>query len=125
MTKVLVMLHKRPDQSWEEFQRYWRETHGPIAQRIPGLRKYVQNHAGDRGSVPYAVAELYFDSPDALREAVASPEGQATLGDLGNFVDGERTGMTVVDEVRIAYTPRRVVQGRAPRLTLAAARTAR
>jgi len=95
------MLHKQPDQSWEEFQRYWRETHGPIVQRIPGLRKYVQNHASDRGGVPYAVAELYFDGPDALQEALASPEGQAALGDLGNFVDGERTGMVVVDEVRI------------------------
>ena len=101
MTKVLVMLHKQDGQSWEEFQRYWKETHGPVAQRIPGLRKYVQNHATDRGNVPYAVAELYFDSPEALQAAVASPEGQATLADLGNFIDGELTGMTVVDEVRI------------------------
>jgi uncharacterized protein (TIGR02118 family) len=101
VTKVLVMLHKRTDQSWDEFQRYWRETHGPIAARIPGLRSYVQNHANDRGNVPYAVAELYFDSPEALQEALATPAGQAALGDLGNFVDGERTGMTVVEEARI------------------------
>jgi len=101
MTKVLVMLHKQDGQSWDEFQRYWREEHGPIAARIPGLRKYIQNHATDRGNVPYAVAELYFDSPEALQAALASPEGKAALGDLGNFVDGERTGMAVVDEVRI------------------------
>jgi uncharacterized protein (TIGR02118 family) len=99
--KVLVMLHKQADQSWDEFQRYWRETHGPIAQRVPGLRKYVQNHATDRGTVPYAVAELYFDTPEALQEALATPEGQATLGDLANFVDGEKTGMVVVEEVHI------------------------
>ena len=48
MTKVLVMLHKQADQSWDEFQRYWQETHGPIAARKPGLRSYVQNHATDR-----------------------------------------------------------------------------
>ena len=101
MTKVLVMLHKRADQSWDEFQFYWRETHGSIAARIPGLRKYVQNHAADRGNVPYAVAELYFDSPEAMQEALATPEGQAALGDLGNFVDGEKTGMAVVEEVHI------------------------
>lgn len=101
MTKVLVMLHKPTDQSWDEFQRYWRETHGPIAKRIPGLRKYVQNHATDRGNVSYAVAELYFDSPEALQEALATPEGQAALGDLGNFVAGEMTGMAVVEEVHI------------------------
>lgn len=101
MTKVLVMLHKQDDQSWDEFQRYWREEHGPIAARIPGLRKYIQNHATDRGNVPYAVAELYFDSPEALQAALATAEGQAALGDLGNFVDGERTGMVVVEEAHI------------------------
>jgi uncharacterized protein (TIGR02118 family) len=101
MTKVLVMLHKQDGQSWDDFQRYWQEEHGPIAARIPGLRRYIQNHATDRGNVPYAVAELYFDSPEALQAAVASPEGQAALADLGNFVDGEKTGMAVVDEVRI------------------------
>jgi uncharacterized protein (TIGR02118 family) len=101
VTKVLVMLHKQADQSWDEFQRYWRDTHGSIAARIPGLRKYIQNHATDRGNVPYAVAELYFDSPEALQAALATPEGQAALGDLGNFVDGEKTGMAVVEEVRI------------------------
>jgi uncharacterized protein (TIGR02118 family) len=101
MTKVLVMLHKQDGQSWDDFQHYWQEEHGPIAARIPGLRRYIQNHATDRGNVPYAVAELYFDSPEALQEALATPEGQAAIGDLGNFVDGEKTGMTVVDEVRI------------------------
>ena len=39
--------------------------------------------------------------PEVLQEALATPEGQAALGDLGNFVDGERTGMAVVEEVRI------------------------
>jgi uncharacterized protein (TIGR02118 family) len=48
VTKVLVMLHKQAGQSWDEFQRYWQETHGPIAARMPGLRSYVQNHATDR-----------------------------------------------------------------------------
>jgi uncharacterized protein (TIGR02118 family) len=98
MTKVLVMLHKQDGQSWDDFQRYWQEEHGPIAARIPGLRRYIQNHATDRG---YAVAELSFDSPEALQEALATPEGQAAIEDLGNFVDGEKTGMAVVDEVRI------------------------
>lgn len=101
MTKALVMLHKRADQSWDEFQRYWRETHGPMVQQIPGVRRYVQNHATDRGAVPYAVAELSFDSPEALQAGLATPEGQAALGDLGNFVDGERTEMVIVEEVRI------------------------
>jgi hypothetical protein len=28
----------------EEFSQYWREVHGPIGRRIPGLRRLVQSH---------------------------------------------------------------------------------
>lgn len=25
--------------------RYWRETHGPIVAKVPGVQRYVQQHA--------------------------------------------------------------------------------
>jgi hypothetical protein len=31
MTKVLILFRKRADLTMDEFQRYWNETHGPIA----------------------------------------------------------------------------------------------
>lgn len=99
MTKVLVLLHKRGDLSWEEFQRYWREQPRPIAVRLPGLKKYEENVAPQVGGLPYAVAELYFEDQDAFQAALASPEGQAALADLANFVDLDKTGMTVVSEI--------------------------
>lgn len=98
MTKVLVMLYKRSDLSWDEFQRYWREIHGPLAVQLPGLRRYVENHSPEPGNPPYGVAELYFDRSDDFLAAIASPEGKAALADLSNFVDLERTGMTIVSE---------------------------
>jgi uncharacterized protein (TIGR02118 family) len=99
MTKVLVLLHKRADLGWDEFLRYWRETHRPLALRLPGLRGYVENHAPEVGHLPYGVAELRFDDPGAFQAALASPEGRAALADLANFVDLDKTGMTVVAEV--------------------------
>lgn len=99
MTKVLVLLHKRDDLSWDDFQTYWREHHRPIAVRLPGLKKYEENVAAQVGALPYAVAELYFDSPAAFQAALAAPEGQAALADLANFVALDKTGMTVVSEV--------------------------
>ncbi|HMI11317.1 MAG TPA: EthD family reductase [Bradyrhizobium sp.] len=36
----------------------------------------------------HLVAKLYFDSPDAINVALASPRGQAAAGDLANFADG-------------------------------------
>ena len=105
MTKVIVMLYKRPDLSWDEFRRYWREVHGPLAVRLPGLRRYVENHSSEPGNPPYGVAELYFDAADDFLAAIASPEGKAALADLSNFVDLEQTGMTVVSEALTVVPP--------------------
>ncbi len=96
MTKVLVMLYKRPDLSWDEFRRYWREVHGPLAVRLPGLRRYIENHSPEPGNPPCGVAELYFDRSDDFPAAIASPVGKAAPADQSNCVDLERTGMTVV-----------------------------
>ena len=44
MVKLIYCITRKPELSVEEFQRYWRETHAPIAARIPGVRRYVQCH---------------------------------------------------------------------------------
>ena len=105
MTKVIYVVHKRPDMDRDEFRRYWRDVHGPLAAKMPGLRKYVQNYP-----LPYAaygdppcdgIAELWFDSAEALRVAFASPEGAATMADVPNFLDADRIGEMVVEEVSV------------------------
>ena len=45
MIQEIVLLRRRPGMGRDEFRRYWRETHGPLAAKLPGLRKYVQAHA--------------------------------------------------------------------------------
>ena len=83
MVKLIYCISKKPDLSVEEFQRYWRDTHGPIAGRIPGLRRYVQSHvvpelyARDTPPAFDGAAELWFEDLDALRAAMKSPELQA------------------------------------------------
>ena len=104
MTKVLVLLHKRDDLTWDAFGRYWREVHRPLALALPGLRQYVENHGPEAGALPYGIAELYFDSPASFQAALSSPQGEAALADLANFVDIERTGMTVVSEA-LTWSP--------------------
>ena len=105
MTKAVFVLHKRPGMDLGEFRRYWRDVHGPLAARIPGIRKYVQNYAVPdpaSGDLPCdGIAEVWFDSPEALQAGMASPEGVATTADIPNFLDPDRVGMMVVDEVHI------------------------
>jgi uncharacterized protein (TIGR02118 family) len=104
MVKLIYCITRKPGMEVEEFQRYWRETHGPIAGAIPGLRRYVQCH-----TVPelYAretppgfdgAAELWFDDLDAMRTAMRSPEVAAALEDEKNFIDHTRVASFVTVE---------------------------
>ena len=105
MTKAVFVLHKRPGMGRDEFRRYWRDVHGPIAAKLPGLRKYSQNHSlpdPSQANLPCdGIAELWFDSAEALQAALDSPEVAATMADIPNFLDPDRVGMMVVDEVAV------------------------
>ena len=105
MLKMVFLVPKRPDMDATEFRRYWRETHGPIAAKIPGLRKYIQNHSiGNSDGAPPAYdgfAELWFDSAEAFEQGLASPEGQAAIADSAKFIDVDRMQNFGVDEITI------------------------
>ncbi|HET7463404.1 MAG TPA: EthD family reductase [Longimicrobium sp.] len=103
MFKVMFFLYRRDGMDTDEFQRYSREVHMPLVRRVPGLRRYVVNHAlanpAGAATPADAVAELSFDSQEAFGAAIASPQGQAALADQGNYVDPARTHFLVVEEL--------------------------
>lgn len=104
MQKLVFVLQLRRDMSREEALRYWREVHGPIAAKTPGLRKYVQDHAiaAPEGDLQFdGIAELWFDSQAAFEAATASPEWQATIADVPNFAVLEKSWAALVHEVSI------------------------
>jgi uncharacterized protein (TIGR02118 family) len=103
MLKFMVVICKRKDMSSEDFRRHLTEVHGPLAKKLPGLRKYVQNHVrlDPKRNPPCwdAVIELYFDDWESMEAAWASPEGAASDADLPLFADLPRTTWSVVDEI--------------------------
>lgn len=105
MVKAFFVLHRKPGMDSQAFRDYWLNVHGPIAAKIPGMRRYVQSHAlPDANGQPTVIdglAELHFDSAEALQAGLASAEGQATLADIPNFLDGSRIGMIVVEDHQI------------------------
>lgn len=105
MIKMVFLVHRRPDMEAAEFRKYWRQDHAAIASKIPGLRKYVQNHAtvaSDGIPPPYdGFAEMWFDDAAALDEALATPEGKAALADAESFIDFDRMLTFGVDEVEV------------------------
>jgi uncharacterized protein (TIGR02118 family) len=103
VVKLIYCISKKPELTIEEFQRYWRDTHGPIAGAIPGLRRYVQCHTAPEtyASRPPGfdgAAELWFDDLDALRAAMRSPEVAAAVEDEKNFIDHSRVASFITVE---------------------------
>jgi len=106
MIKLVYCITRRPGMSLEEFSRYWREVHGPIGRRIPGLRRLVQSHPLARPAdivLPAfdGMAELWFDDLAALEAARRSPEWRASSADEANFIDATRTALFLTEEHEI------------------------
>ena len=74
------------------FERYYAETHMPIAAKIQVLRRieFSKVTCKPDGSKPvhYRMADLYFDSPDHMMQVMSTPEARATAADLKNFATG-------------------------------------
>src|SRR5215831_18580652 len=74
MLKVVYCITKKPGMTDDEFFCYWKDVHGPIGARIPGLRRLVQSHRctvpGDENKPDYdGIAELWFDDAHSLLAA--------------------------------------------------------
>ena len=95
MVKLLVAYGKPQDT--DAFDAYYANTHAPLAEKIPGLRKFEHGKVlgtADGSEAPYYfLATLYFDSAEDLQSGMASAEGRAAGGDVENFASGGATLM--------------------------------
>ena len=78
-------------QDTQAFDRHYEQVHAQLALKMPGLKGYTSfrpTSLTQQKSPYYLVADLYFESQEALQKALQSPEGQAAAGDLQNFATG-------------------------------------
>ena len=105
MFKTMFFLYRRLGTTFEEFQRYSKDVHVPMVAAVPGVERYVVNHAianpAGNAAACDAVAELWFRSEQDFQAALVSPEGVAVLGDQANYLDLERTHVLFMDEAEI------------------------
>ena len=105
--KIMFLLIKPDGMSAKEFHRYWMETHSPLVVRRSddmAMRRYIQSHlipsqiavgaAEARGwpTNPFqGVAEVWWDSEEAMAAAFSTPEGadagEALAEDEKKFLD--------------------------------------
>jgi len=100
LIKSISLLTRRPEISHEEFVRHWVDIHAPLAHAVPRLRRYVQSHIlaeRTRPDIPTlavdidGIAELWYDSVDDLRFAMASPEAKILHDDGATFIGKIKT----------------------------------
>lgn len=103
MLKFMVVIYRKPDLTPAQFRAHLENVHAPLAKRLPGLRRYRQNHVTpDPKCKPPgwdAIVELYFDTWESMEAAWDTPEGAASDADLPLFTDLTRTTWSVVEEI--------------------------
>lgn len=108
MIKRITLIYRKEGLSVEQFRQHWREVHGPLAARTPGLRRYIQHHVVDTRSPsnvlrPDGIAELWFDTAEDERAFFASELGRLQREDGRTFVGFSTT--FIVDDVEFELAP--------------------
>ncbi len=87
---VILVASQTPEetfeQGWPDFL-YW-------AERMPGVRREVTSRVAQHLYGPYTcllIHELYFDTPEAARQALTSPEGTKAGMTLQHITQGKVT----------------------------------
>lgn len=86
MTKLIALFRTPADKA--EFDRHYDAVHTPLVRQYPGLRRLEVTRitgAPIGESKFFLMAEMYFDSKDAMDAALASKEGKAVARDLMSF----------------------------------------
>jgi uncharacterized protein (TIGR02118 family) len=90
--KLIALLKAAPGMSREEFSRRWIEGHAPFALRFPNLKGYrinvaIGEYQATEGELAYdGTAELWWDSLEEMQAAFDSPEAEAAVADVSEFI---------------------------------------
>ena len=117
MLKIVYCIRRRADVEPAKFYAYWLEQHGPkVKARQAALRavRYVQSHTVEpelngllqqsRGlRPPYdGITEVWWNSADDLRAALATPEGAQAMKELqddeSRFIDFANSRLFMTQE---------------------------
>jgi uncharacterized protein (TIGR02118 family) len=120
MIKMIVAIYRKPGMTMEEFQDRWLNGHGPLVRthaKAMRMKKYVQSHyvsASDFEEVfaargwnnrPDGLTEIWWESFEDFRAAMATPEGAAGSAALEAderiFFDVDRTQAFITHEETI------------------------
>ena len=84
----LIALYKHPENK-EVFDDHYFNVHGPLTEKIPGLRemkvtKFTGSPMGGESKY-YLMCEMIYDDMESLQQGMRSAEGKASGKDLMGF----------------------------------------
>jgi uncharacterized protein (TIGR02118 family) len=83
----LTVVYQRPDDP-EHFKKYYKETHIPLAKQLPGLKSCAYAYPaaiGPADNVPFCIFQAWFESPEAMGQAMQSDIGKKVGADVPNY----------------------------------------
>ncbi len=105
MIKSIAVAHRKSGMTPEDFNRYWRDIHAPLAARvIPGMRRYVQNHIiqlPGRDCEGDGIVEMWWDDMEAFQNFtswVETEAGKDLREDGDKFTDMSKSRLWLVEE---------------------------
>lgn len=97
----LTILYGRPTDP-EEFDRYYREVHLPIAEQMVGLTGWTltwpTRQEGAELPHVHLIVDLYAADETAMQAVLDSEAGRAASADVANFATGGATFLHGVEE---------------------------
>lgn len=103
-----VLLRKKKEITLAEFHRYWSEHHAKVVMGLPEfsryIRRYVQCHTVQKAytsdEAPYdGIAEVWFDSLEALQQWRSLPERAVIFEDEQRFLERDQMVFVVTEEL--------------------------
>ena len=108
MVKVFTLIKKKDGLTREEFSKYWEYEHGPlVAKMLPGVSRYIQNHAIQigGGEPQYdGVVEMWFDDIDTwktARDFYTGEAGKSIREDEERFLDRSKMVFIIAEGIVI------------------------
>ncbi len=91
MVHLIIPPRKKLGMSKLDFHLHYRDRHGALFSKVPGGRRYIQNHFFGRKfneELPYdALTDIWLDSEEAFQEAFTHPiYKENPQPDLPNFI---------------------------------------
>ena len=97
MYTLYALWSKPSPEDVDAFEEHYQQVHAPLAAKVPDMRRFVTvrpaEGLGGGDPAAYRIAQMSFDSKEALEQAEHSEEWAATTKDAGEMV--ERFGVSL------------------------------